>query len=473
MGGDAAGPHIVRRAGRRRDTAPRRAPRPLVSGAPDYLGWEAYLESLAAFGMRPGLERVSELLARLGRPQDAYRVIHIVGTNGKSSTTRYCEALLRAHAVRSGAYLSPHISGWTERVVIDGRPIAEPPFAAAVERVRAEVAGLPAELGETTQFEVLTVAALLAFAESGVEVVALEAGLGGRLDATNVVKAPVVVLTNIALEHTEVLGDTRELIFAEKAAVIKGGDAVFGELDGLEDEARRVCAAAGASPHFLRGSARPGRPRRERRTRRLHRAVRTGGRPGGALGRPACADAGPVPGHERGAGGRRRAPAPRRPRRGRRPPGAGRHGRARPSAGGRGAAARAGRRRPQPGRRTRARAKSRGRPRPAPGRRRPRDHARQGLPGHARRLPAAAGPRRLHAGERAPQPHGPTNSPPPSGVAAASGAASPAPAGVEALADPHAALTRARELAGPGGSVLVGGSLYLLEDLRDVLAGAS
>ena len=98
----------------------------------------------------------------------------------------------------------------------------------------------------------LTVAALLALAESGVEAAALEAGLGGRLDATNVVDAPVVVLTNIALEHTEVLGGTRELIFAEKAAVIKGGDAVFGELDGLEDEARRVCSAAGATPHFLR-----------------------------------------------------------------------------------------------------------------------------------------------------------------------------------------------------------------------------
>jgi dihydrofolate synthase/folylpolyglutamate synthase len=220
--------------------------------------WVAYLESLAVFGMRPGLERVSELLQRLGRPQDACRVVHVVGTNGKSSTTRYCEALLRAHGARSGAYLSPHISGWAERVVVDGRPVDDDTLGAAVERVRTEVAGLPGELGETTQFEVLTVAALLAFAESGVEAVALEAGLGGRLDATNVVNAPVVVLTNIALEHTEVLGDTRELIFAEKAAVIEGGDAVFGPLDGLEDEARRVCSAAGAQPHLLRDSAWPG-----------------------------------------------------------------------------------------------------------------------------------------------------------------------------------------------------------------------
>ena len=223
------------------------------AGGAGSAAWEAYLESLAVFGMRPGLERVAALLERLDRPQEAYRVVHVVGTNGKSSTTRYCEALLRAHGVRSGAYLSPHISGWAERIVVDGRPVDGGLFGRCVETVRTLVGELPAGLGETTQFEVLTVAALLALAASGVECVALEAGLGGRLDATNVVDAPVVVLTGIALEHTEVLGDTRELIFAEKAAVIKGGDAVFGPLDGLEDEARAVCDAAGARPHFLRG----------------------------------------------------------------------------------------------------------------------------------------------------------------------------------------------------------------------------
>ena len=218
----------------------------------DARGWAAYLESLAAFGMRPGLERVSALLDSLGRPQDAFRVIHVVGTNGKSSTTRYCEALLRAHGLRAGAYLSPHISGWTERVVVDGRPVGEALFGACVEAVREATPSLPEVMGETTQFEVLTVAALLAMTESGVEAAALEAGLGGRLDATNVVDAPVVVLTNIALEHTEVLGGTRELILAEKAAVIKGGEVVFGALDGLEHEARLVCSAAGARPYFLR-----------------------------------------------------------------------------------------------------------------------------------------------------------------------------------------------------------------------------
>jgi len=213
--------------------------------------WQDYLDGLAVFGMRPGLERVSALLDALGRPQDGFRVVHVVGTNGKSSTTRYAAAVLRAHGLRSGAYLSPHITGYCERVLVDGEPVEEVAFARAVRRVRDEIARLPDDLGETTQFEVLTVAALLALAECGVEAVVLEAGLGGRLDATNVVKAPVVVLTNVGLEHIEVLGATRAAIFSEKAAVIKGGDAVFGPLDGLEGAADAACARAGARAHLL------------------------------------------------------------------------------------------------------------------------------------------------------------------------------------------------------------------------------
>ena len=439
-----------------------------MSHASDQPGWAAYLESLAAFGMRPGLERVSELLARLGRPQDAYRVIHIVGTNGKSSTTRYCEAVLRAHGLRAGAYLSPHISGWTERVIVDGRPVGEDVFGAAVLRVQAEVACLPGELGETTQFEVLTVAALLAFAECGVEAVALEAGLGGRLDATNVVNAPVVVLTNIALEHTEVLGDTRELIFAEKAAVIKGGDAVFGELDGLEDEARRACSATGAAPHFLRAAARPGD------------LVVAGGPNGFAVTfMPA--------GHlERWAGLRVPTPAlyqvqnaalavaavrlllggldeaaVRQALAGTAVPGRLQVVGERPLVLADGAHTPDG---------VRALAQSLAAvhvPRPAVGLlaiMRDKDYPAMiaGLLPLLDRVVCtqASEPRSLAAGELADAVR-----------AAASDAARALP--VEAAADPHAALSRARELAGEGGSVLAGGSLYLLEDLRDVLTGGA
>ena len=212
--------------------------------------WEEYLDALAAFGMRPGLERVEALLTLLGDPQRAFRTVHVVGTNGKSSTTRYVEALLRAHGVRSAAYLSPHLTGYNERVVINGASVSPGELGAAVEEVRAAVDRIPAALGETTQFEVLTVAAFLALARAGVQAAAVEAGLGGRLDATNVVHAPVVVLTNIALEHTAVLGPTREAIFAEKAAVIHGGDAVFGPLEGLEPLAEARCARTGARAHY-------------------------------------------------------------------------------------------------------------------------------------------------------------------------------------------------------------------------------
>ena len=222
------------------------------AGEPQPRDWREYLGSLAIFGMRPGLERVAALLEGLDHPERSFRAIHVVGTNGKSSTTRYAAAVLTASGLRSGAYLSPHIAGFEERVLIDGAPVAPHDLGDAVELVAAQSRTLPAELGPVTQFEVLTVAAFVALRAAGVEAAAIEAGLGGRLDATNVLAAPVVVLTTIGLEHTEVLGDTRELIFAEKAAVITpGADVVFGPLEGLEAAAEELCALREARPHFL------------------------------------------------------------------------------------------------------------------------------------------------------------------------------------------------------------------------------
>jgi len=226
-------------------------------GSPGVGDWRRRLAALAVFGMRPGLERVRALLARLGEPQRAFRAVHVVGSNGKSSTTRYAAAVLGAHGLRAGAYLSPHLRDWTERVLVDGRPVAAAVLGAAVEEALRAAAALPAAVGEATQFEVLTAAAFLALAESGVEAAAVEAGLGGRLDATNVLAAPVVVLTNVALEHTDVLGSTRAAIFAEKAAVIgPGGEAVFGPLGDLEGAAREHCRRVGARARFLRPSDR-------------------------------------------------------------------------------------------------------------------------------------------------------------------------------------------------------------------------
>jgi dihydrofolate synthase/folylpolyglutamate synthase len=151
------------------------------------------------------------LLDRLGHPEQGYPAIHVVGTNGKSTATRTIAALLGAEGRRAGAYTSPHVSGWSERIWVDG---AEADFERAVERVRPAAT----ELG-ATQFEALTAAAFAEFAEQRVDVAVVEAGLGGRLDATNVIDAEVVLLTNVALEHTEVLGETTEEIAWEKLAV--------------------------------------------------------------------------------------------------------------------------------------------------------------------------------------------------------------------------------------------------------------
>jgi dihydrofolate synthase / folylpolyglutamate synthase len=171
----------------------------------------AWVASLSPWPEKFGLDRMKSLLARLGHPERAYPAIHVVGTNGKSTATRTIAALLDAAGRRAGAYTSPHVSGWAERIWVDG---AEADFERAVARVRQE-----AEAVAATQFEAITAAALAELAERQVDVAVVEAGLGGRLDATNVIDAEVVQLTNVSLEHTEVLGETEEQIAKEKLAV--------------------------------------------------------------------------------------------------------------------------------------------------------------------------------------------------------------------------------------------------------------
>lgn len=171
----------------------------------------AWVAALSPWPEEFGLDRMQRLLDRLGHPERSYPAIHVVGTNGKSTATRTIAALLSAAGRRAGAYTSPHVSGWAERIWVDGQ---EADFERAVTRIRSH-----AEAAEATQFEALTAAALVEFAEQGVDVAVLEAGLGGRLDATNVVGAEVVLLTNVSLEHTEVLGDTPQQIAKEKLAV--------------------------------------------------------------------------------------------------------------------------------------------------------------------------------------------------------------------------------------------------------------
>jgi dihydrofolate synthase/folylpolyglutamate synthase len=194
-----------------------------------------WIASLSPWPEEFGLGRMRALLTELGEPQRAYPAIHVVGTNGKSTATRRAAAFLAREGLAVGAYTSPHVSGWSERIQVDEEDVD---FETTIGRVRAA-----AERIGATQFETLTAAALAEFAAAGVDIAVVEAGLGGRLDATNVLDARIVVLTNVSLDHTDVLGDTREQIAREKLAVVTAGaTVVLGEPE-WEELAREFGAA--------------------------------------------------------------------------------------------------------------------------------------------------------------------------------------------------------------------------------------
>lgn len=214
----------------------------------------ALLEALqrrAVWGMLLDLTRVRRALGALGDPQRALACVHIAGSNGKGSTAAMVEAVARAAGLRTGLYTSPHLMRFAERIRIDGDPIGDEAFARSLARALGlDGSGVDTDL---TFFECLTVAAFDAFREAGVDVTVLEVGLGGRLDATNAIEAPLVTaVTSIALEHTAVLGDTIAKIAAEKAGIFKRGAPVV--LGALEPEAQQVmeevAEAAGAGPQW-------------------------------------------------------------------------------------------------------------------------------------------------------------------------------------------------------------------------------
>ncbi len=185
---------------------------------------ETWLGSLEPIGWRFGLERISRLLTALGLPQHRYASIHVVGTNGKSSVAAMTAALLEAHGMRTGAYLSPHEERWSERILVAGEEIGARELAIAAGRVATAIEGVERTLPEddvVTQFEAATALAFVAFAEARIEVAVVEAGLGGRLDATNVLPSQATALTSVGLEHTEYLGETELEIAAEKLAVLR------------------------------------------------------------------------------------------------------------------------------------------------------------------------------------------------------------------------------------------------------------
>ncbi|NMA55126.1 MAG: bifunctional folylpolyglutamate synthase/dihydrofolate synthase [Firmicutes bacterium] len=191
------------------------------------MNWEqvlAWLESLGQFGARPGLERINRVLDALGRPEKKLNIIHIAGTNGKGSVAAFISSILTAAGYRTGLYTSPHLVRYTERFLLDGTEADQCELARHFSLIRDVVARLQTESNLIlTEFEVLTVAACLYFAAQKVDYLVLEAGLGGRLDATNVVDPSLAVITRIGLDHLDVLGNTLVSIANEKAGIIKPG----------------------------------------------------------------------------------------------------------------------------------------------------------------------------------------------------------------------------------------------------------
>ena len=360
--------------------------------------------SLELFGMQFGLERMHALLDRLGNPEREFDAIHVVGTNGKSSTTRFCEALLEAEGVRTGAYISPHITTFRERIRIGGETIDATAYEEAVLAVRDAVGD------GVTQFEALTAAALLAFAQAGVEWAVIEAGLGGRLDATNVLpRSRVEVLTNIDLEHIELLGRHPRGDRRREAGRRPGG------------RHRRVGEPGWEEPRAAGGAHAGGRGRRQL----------PGSEPGG---RPGRGRGGAGPAGLAGADGAHGGPGPARGARPRRRSRSGTARTTRPGCGGWCPSCR--------------RCSATGRPSAVFSALADKDVAamvsllRNGVPDDHR-----------HDQSRA------TGRCPPRSSRGITGGA--------ATADPHEALEAARTLAGPRGAVVVCGSLYLLHDLSD------
>ena len=214
-----------------------------------------YLNSRLIFGMMPGLASTRKLCEVLENPQKKFKTIHVVGTNGKGSTSYYLSGILQAHGLKTGLYTSPHLVNLRERIRINDTPIDDESLNRLIMKVKAaaEETGV-----EPTFFEVLTIVAFLYYAEQGIDVAVLEAGLGGRLDSTAVADGDLIVLTSIGLEHTEVLGQTESAILKEKMGVAgsaqnilsngRGKTFVLGGLDAsLIEEARMFASTRGCT----------------------------------------------------------------------------------------------------------------------------------------------------------------------------------------------------------------------------------
>ncbi|WP_091234396.1 folylpolyglutamate synthase/dihydrofolate synthase family protein [Microbacterium sp. 3J1] len=219
--------------------------------------YETLLSRAGERWVQPRKERTARVLEYLDDPQRTYRVVHITGTNGKTSTARMIESLLRAHGLRTGLFTSPHLERFTERIMIDGEPIADDAVADAWDEIEPFVGIVDDELtaaGEEplTFFELLTVLAFVAVADAPVDVLVLEVGMGGEWDSTNTADGDVAVFAPIAIDHADRLGDTVAKIAQVKAGIIKEGAAVVSAQQPAEaaEVLRRVAAERNATIVF-------------------------------------------------------------------------------------------------------------------------------------------------------------------------------------------------------------------------------
>lgn len=206
-----------------------------------------WLFALNRFGIRPGLDRINAVLDDLGRPEQGLPTLVVAGTNGKGSTTRVLAHLLQAAGHRVATYTSPHLLQVHERILIDDRPLPPASFAEYVDTMRPL-----ADRHGASWFEVLTAMAVLVARDAGVDFLCCEAGLGGRLDASNALPARATLLTSVGLDHQAILGPTREAIAAEKLGLLKRGAPLFCAVDAeLRPQVFRAAVTAGSPCHFL------------------------------------------------------------------------------------------------------------------------------------------------------------------------------------------------------------------------------
>lgn len=207
----------------------------------------AWLGSLGRFGLRPGLDTTLRLAAAAGHPQRRLRFIHVAGTNGKGSTCAFLESICRHAGLRVGLYTSPHLVSFRERIQLDREPIPEADLARLATLARRRVEAGAAD-GPATLFEVATVMALEWFAGQACDLVIWETGLGGRLDATNIVTPLASVITNVGWDHMDVLGESLAQIAAEKAGILKPGVPAVTGAEGPALEVIRITAAQRQAP---------------------------------------------------------------------------------------------------------------------------------------------------------------------------------------------------------------------------------